>query len=49
MAEAVYAVEKNADAAYSIGIQLAEGRFHRRLPYFEEAGAVRGLPCWPAT
>ena len=38
VAEAVYAVEKNADAAYSIGIQLAKkGDYAAALPYFEEA------------
>lgn len=38
VAEAVYAVDKNADAAYSIGIQLAKkGDFAAALPYFEEA------------
>jgi tetratricopeptide (TPR) repeat protein len=38
LAEAVYAEEKNADAAYSIGIQLAKkGDYTAALPYFEEA------------
>jgi tetratricopeptide (TPR) repeat protein len=38
VAEAVYAVEKNADAAYSIGIQLSKkGDYGAALPYFEES------------
>ena len=43
VAEAVYAVEKNADAAYSIGIQLAKkGDYTAALPYFEEAVELCG-------
>lgn len=43
VAEAVYAVEKNADAAYSIGIQLAKkGDYNAALPYFEEAVELCG-------
>lgn len=43
VAEAVYAVEKNADAAYSIGIQLAKkGDYSAALPYFEEAVELCG-------
>lgn len=38
VAEAVYAVDKNADAAYSIGIQLSKkGDYKGALPYFEES------------
>ena len=38
VAEAVYAVDKNADAAYSIGIQLSKkGDYGAALPYFEES------------
>lgn len=38
IAEAVYAVDKNADAAYSIGIQLSKkGDYAAALPYFEES------------
>ena len=38
VAEAVYALEKNADAAYSIGIQLSKkGDYKGALPYFEES------------
>ena len=43
VAEAVYAVEKNADAAYSIGIQLAKkGDYTAALPYFEETVELCG-------
>ena len=38
LAEAVYAVDKNADAAYSIGFQLSKkGDYVAALPYFEES------------
>jgi tetratricopeptide (TPR) repeat protein len=38
VAESVYAVEKNADAAYSIGIQLSKkADYSAALPYFEES------------
>ncbi len=41
VAEAVYAVDKNADAAYSIGIQLSKkGDYDAALPYFEESVAL---------
>lgn len=43
VAEAVYAVEKNADAAYSIGIQLSKkGDYAGALPYFEESVELCG-------
>ena len=43
VAEAVYAIEKNADAAYSIGIQLAKkSEYASALPYFEEAVELCG-------
>ena len=43
VAEAVYAVEKNADAAYSIGIQLSKkGDYRAALPYFEESVELCG-------
>lgn len=43
VAEAVYSVDKNADAAYSIGIQLAKkGEYSTALPYFEEAVELCG-------
>lgn len=43
VAEAVYAIEKNADAAYSIGYQISKkGDYGAALPYFEEAVALCG-------
>lgn len=43
VAEAVYGVDKNADAAYSIGIQLSKkGDFDAALPYFEESVELCG-------
>ena len=43
VAEAVYAVDKNADAAYSIGIQLSKkGDYSAALPYFEESVELCG-------